>query len=583
MLKRIRRVPFGLLLIIILALFFRLIWLDRVPNGITDDELIFVLNAKAVFFTGSDISGAWNPLTFAPIPGITPMAELPSLIMAPFTGLLPLSLFTSKLPYALVSTLLAVLLYLITSKLLGRREAFFVGIVAALNPWSIFTGRTAYDAPLAIFFYLLAFLMLLYAKNWKILLVFIPLFFGFYSYIATKVIFIPFTLLIVSFSWLIWNKKKFSKQYLVLLLLCLALFIFFLTSLKFNSTKERLSEISTPNDPKYAKTVDTERQLSMKSPLRDVFSNKVVVFGKDSIDKYLKVFSTEFLFLKGEGTSTLSLGNHGYFYYLDFIFIIVGFCVLFKRNRPIWFFISGLILIAPLPAVANNLQTGSWVLRSSLLYPMFIFLIGIGIWFIVFLFKRKIFQGLILSALVILYTAGVLNFVNIFFFRNPFYNSESFSLSSRVVSNYIQFAGKDGRKVIVTTNDPKKSFYQYMFNTNQYNRKNASKIRDLVREEKYEYKNAVFTGCLSNLKFSKETIYIGGATSKCGQIDFKYNRQYLNIPRLSDGGPIYTIVNDSICGKYHLNLFPTDILVSDFAINDLPEKRFCKQFITISQ
>ena len=254
-----------------------------------------------------------------------------------------------------------------------------------------------------------------------------------------------------------------------------------------------------------------------------------------------------------------------------------------KKKGLYGFFISGLILIAPLPAVANNLQTGSWVLRSSLLYPMFIFLIGIGIWFIVSLFKRKIFQGVILSALVILYTAGVLNFVNIFFFRNPFYNSDSFSLSSRVVSNYIQFAEKDGRKVIVATNDPKKSFYQYIFNTNQYNRDTAGKIRSLVREEKYEYKNAVFTGCLSNLNFSKETIYIGGATSKCGQIDFKYNRQYLNIPRLSDGGPIYTIVNDSICGKYHLNLFPSNILISDFAINDLSEKRFCKQFITISQ
>ena len=95
MLKLKKRIPLGLLLIIILALFLRLIWLDKVPNGITDDELIFVLNAKAVFFTGSDISGVWNPLTLAPIPGITPMAELPSLIMAPFIGILPLSLFAS--------------------------------------------------------------------------------------------------------------------------------------------------------------------------------------------------------------------------------------------------------------------------------------------------------------------------------------------------------------------------------------------------------------------------------------------------------------------------------------------------------
>jgi 4-amino-4-deoxy-L-arabinose transferase-like glycosyltransferase len=571
--------PF-ILLVLLLAFILRFTWLSSIPTGITDDEAIFIINAKSVFLSGSDISGKWNPLSFTPIPGLTPMAEIPSLIMSPFVGIMPLSLVTSKLPYVLVSVLIVFYIYLITRKLVGDNEAILTALIAALNPWSIFVGRTAYDAPLAVSFYLLAFLSLLYLKKWKILLAFIPLFIAFYSYIGTKVIFVPYSVLIILFSWFFWNKKRFIKQYLALGALCLLLFTYFLITLNSASTGSRLSEISSPNNPRFAKEVEVERQYSLKSPIRDVFANKYVIFGKDSIDKYFRVFSTEYLFLRGEGSSTLSIVNHGYFYYVDFIFLLIGFAVLFARNKKAWTILLGIILIAPLPSVVNNLQSGSFVLRSSMLFPILFILIGIGIAFSITYYKDKRIRLFVILALFLIYSLHLLNFLNIFFNRNPFHNSDAFSLSARVYSRYAELAREKNNEVIIVTSNPQKNFYMYLFHANALRKDSLKEIRENVNKGDYEFENVKFVNCDSNLKYENNFIYIGNATSRCGELNFDDDRKHLTIPRLSDGGPIMRIINDKVCSGVQLNIFQSDILVSDFNMEKIDRERFCRQFVT---
>lgn len=324
-----------LIVIILVAVFLRLWYLDIIPTGISDDELIYVLNAKAVFLTGKDLTGTWSPFSLTPIPSEFPVAEIPYLIIAPIIGLLPFSLFMARFPYAVISTLLVALLYLITAKLVGKKEALIVSIVAAFNPWSIFFGRTAYEAPMAIFFYLLAFYLLIILKRWKILFVFIPLFIGFYSYIGTKLIFLPYAFLIILYSWYVIHEKKYMRQYAALFIFCIVLFLFFVSSLSSQNTGSRISELSTPGMPIISNTVNQERKLSIRTPLTNIFSNKIVIWGKDSIDKYLRVFSTDYLFLHGEGRSTYSLWYHGYFYYLDLLFLLIGFGFLFTQKRKV--------------------------------------------------------------------------------------------------------------------------------------------------------------------------------------------------------------------------------------------------------
>jgi len=86
-----------------LAAILRFLWLDKIPVGIGGDELTYVFNAKAIFLTGSDISGTWNPLSafiFHYPAYTTPQAELPYFLLTPIVGFLQFSLFNARVTFA---------------------------------------------------------------------------------------------------------------------------------------------------------------------------------------------------------------------------------------------------------------------------------------------------------------------------------------------------------------------------------------------------------------------------------------------------------------------------------------------------
>ena len=158
-----------LLSIIVLGFILRFIFLDKIPIGITNDELDYIINAKAIFLRFTDISGTWFPLSFTNPPFSYPKGEILYFILSPLIGLMPFSLFFARLPSALMGTLFIVLIYFIVKKLIGKPQAIIAALVMAVNPFSIFFARTAYDTPITIFFYFLAFYVVLVSKKWKIL------------------------------------------------------------------------------------------------------------------------------------------------------------------------------------------------------------------------------------------------------------------------------------------------------------------------------------------------------------------------------------------------------------------------------
>lgn len=551
-----------LVLILILASIPRVIFLDKIPSGISNDELEFIINAKAFFLTGEVFS--------------TPRAELSHILISPIIGLLNLSLFTARMPYVVISVLLVLLLFLITKRLIGDKEALIVGLVASLNPWSIFFGRTSYEAPLAIFFYLLAFYILLISKRWKILLALIPLILGFYSYMGTKIIFIPIVAIICLYSWLKINNKKYLKQYLILFLGCLLIFFYFITSLVFTPKGTRLSELN-PNISEVAEQVNQERRLSIKTPLSNLLSNKPTVLTKRYINKYLDIFSSDIFFLYGDRASgqKFSLWFHGYFYYLDIIFLVVGFIILYKKNPQLWLLLTSLILISPLP---STFRTGpaSYALQSSLIFPILIILVGYGISRL--LVSRPIyFSKIVLSILLFLYSLQVLNFVNLYFFRFPIYNSEAFDLSSRILSKYIDLNSQKNNNIKIVSQDVDSLFKQHLFYSNLLSSENADDIIRSYRNRVLEYQNFEFLHCSKEFEEDNNFVIVISTGPNCPSKD----QQHLTLARLSDGGGIYMIYNDIICSQYKLNRYPSNFRLQTLEVEKLNEKQFCEKFITI--
>lgn len=568
-----------LLIIVILALALRLILLDKIPIGISDDELDYALNAKAVFLTGKDISGTWSPFSLTPPPFEYPKAELPYVIIAPLIGPFDLSLLSARLPYAIFSVLLIILLYLTAYKLFGANPAFIVGLVGAINPWSIYFGRTAFDAPLSIFFYLLALYGLLFLKSWRIFLIFPFLFIGFYTYIGAKVTLIPFTFLISFFVWRYINKKLFRKQYILLCLLSIILVIFFIFS-SASKSLSRTSELVSFNSSTVIQRVDKERQLSVAMPFNNIFLNKITIFTKDSIEKFLGFYSSQFLFLYGDARSTFSVWNHGMFYYFDVIFLLIGFYAIYQKYKSFFWLITGMLIVGPLPSILN--ATGiTYPTRASLVFPFLILIIGIGIWYFLNTQLVKKYKKKAAAVILCIYLILLANFMHIYLARNPIYNSEGFGFSGRVFSKYVDLAGKAGLNVVfiekVSPDSIPPLFKQYLFYTNSYNSVTARELRTLIREGNFAYKNLSMKNCPEK-PISPQTVIITVPDIKCETIDKE--TKHNNIAQLSDGGTIYSVFNDNLCTKYNLSRYPIGITLRDFDVENLSEERFCTQFIT---
>jgi 4-amino-4-deoxy-L-arabinose transferase-like glycosyltransferase len=564
------------ILFIVLASLLRLLWLDKVPTAIGGDELTYVMNAKAMFLSGSDISGTWNPLSiflFHYPAYTTPQAELPYFLLAPVVGLFSFSLFSAKITFALLSIFSVFLIYLIAKQLFGREVGIIAGFIAAINPWLIYIGRTDYEGSPAVFFFLLGLLILLKAKSWKILWAIPFLFLAFYSYIGTKLAFLPFVLLSCFYAYWVVNKKQFFKQYLLVFLASFALIAFFIASSVFASGPSRIGEVFTPNDPTLAKQVDAIRKVSIQNPLTDVFENKFTMYGRVILTKLFKSFAADYLFVYGD--NFFSILRNGMFYVLDAFFLLIGIAGAYAGKRKEFWFLLSIIFISTFPQILHTADLGNMVFHLSLMFPFLIILIAVGIWEIVKIFKNKWYFYASSAIVILLYTFLLLNFLNIYFYQWTLQGYFDFHV--RLFSKYVTLAKQNNQQVLIYSPSAPDIFKKYLFYSNSYNKDTYLQIRKIYAANKFTFQNLKFMGCDNTIDPSKTNdviIY----DFNCGALKQSYPR--VVIPRLSDGGQSYDIFNDKICSQYNLGRYPTNLSISDFSIESQSAQKFCQTYIT---
>ena len=222
------------------------------------------------------------------------------------------------------------------------------------------------------------------------------------------------------------------------------------------------------------------------------------------------------------------------------------------------------------------------------MYPILIILVGLGVQHLLNLRQSKEFKILMTLVFLEIYFLLSLNFLYIYFLRFPVYNSEAFDFGSRLLSKYISLAQKTGSEtlIIADQNDPRMLSQHYLFYTDSYNDLEGSKLQQLFMEEEqkvvnkvYSYNKIHFTSkCPENTDFTAGfTIIIPRDSNR----NLKFpNSSKLTIPQLSDGGTLFNIYGDQICGEYRLKTYPSNFLISDFKIEKLSDETFCEKFIT---
>jgi 4-amino-4-deoxy-L-arabinose transferase-like glycosyltransferase len=559
------------LVIVFIAILPRFALLDKVPNAITQDELHYTIDSKSFFFTGKDLLGQVTPIDVLlfHFPQSEPLqAELQYFLEIPIFGLLGFSMFNLILPNALISVLTVILIYLITLKLFNKNAAIFAGSIAAINPWLIFMGRTTYESGPAPLFFLSVFYILLKTSGWKILLTIPMALLAFYSYIGTKLIFLPFIFFVVAYSYLYVNKRKYLKQYLILLLFSVFLIVFFVFQLKqFQATRN--AEILLPTNPQIANQVMEFRKATMQNSYLNLFDNKISTYLTVLTKNTFNALSFNYLFVSAD--YFFMLGAHGLFYYLDAVFLIIGFCFLSFRNKKLLALFVLLILLGIIPqAIHNPKGDGNFTPHITLIIPFLIILIGLGINVLLEAIKNKKILYLSGFILFILYAVAFLNFSYIYFYKFPLQEG-TFETQNRILAKYISLYNGKAPITVYSTNR-KQAFREFLFYSDIYNKNTALQINLNLKNEKFVYKNVSFVSCDNLRKPTSLTV----VDVSC---PIPFFSKAIRIAQLKDSGNRYYIYNDSICKQFGLSNYISKLKLSDFDMENLTPKIFCEKFI----
>ena len=561
-----------LLIIIILAAFLRFFWLDRIPSAMGGDELVYILETKSIAVSGRDLTGTWNPLTifrFNYPPGEM-QAELPYIINLPVVGLTRFSLFTARATSAFLSVFTVVGLYLLARELFNSPVAIAIGFITAINPWEMYIGRTAYDMVPSVCFYVWGMYVMVTRKG-KLFLWSLPLYIlAFYSYIGTKVIFLPI-LFIVG----LYLVKKFphqiNKKHILIfsvtsiLLVCFYLFCVFSAK---NST--RITELVHISDPVISQTVDTIRKSSIRSTFVDIYVNKYTVFSTIILTKLLKCVSFDYLFVNGD--NFFSLYSHGLFYYTDAVFLILGVLTMFAKNKRVTAFIGILALVGIIPHLLHSVSTENFSPHIVMMIPFFLIFIGYGIHeFIYSMFPK--YKRILLIVVVGVYVISLGNFLQIYWFQNSLTGKFDFPL--RVMSKYIQIQNKN-HPIIVYSLRPVDVFKKYLFYGNLITDRSLSEIQRSFQTNNIQVGNVSFIRCDAKAVIPKDATVLNDA--ECGAL--AVNAAHLKITRLTDGGETFSIYNDGICSGYRLKPYPSNISIKDLDIERMNKTDFCETYIT---
>ncbi len=139
-----------LLFILALAAFLRLYNLAQYPQAFNQDEAILGYDSLSLWTTGKDHHGNFLPVHFRTFNDSVP--PLANYLTAPFVGLLGLSEFSTRLPFALLGVATVGLVGLLGRRWFGAGAGLGAAFLLTVEPWHLNYSRTAYPASLVPFF-----------------------------------------------------------------------------------------------------------------------------------------------------------------------------------------------------------------------------------------------------------------------------------------------------------------------------------------------------------------------------------------------------------------------------------------------
>lgn len=458
-----------LLAIISLGFILRIYRIDA--NTLYGDELTMFYDTYSILKTGHDQTGQFMPITFsmgAGRPGGYIYFSLPFVaIFGPTMWGVRMLSFISGLGIIISTFYLGKLLF---DKRIGVIASFLVSI----SPWAINLSRAGYEANFALFLVLFGITLFLYAKqNHKLYLISsVLLGLALLTYPTYK---LTLPLILTTIIWYrggIYEIFKKTEKYIYVSATIFTLFamVAYGQTLFINS-ESRLKDIlifqNTNYQEKIVERVNTDRNLlQFNQNIEKVFHNKIIEYFEFSMRNYIKNFSTEFLFIKGDGNPRHNMSEMGMFYWIDALFLAIGFMILSNKYLRKLVFLLILILIIPITTAITGDPNSSVLdidvhgLRNAFMLIPTVMISAVGFSYIYSLKNRRLY--LLIPIIAIWIFQIVILFENMYFL-SPIKNGLHWSWSAKSAVNIINSQNESFNRVFLSTRIDNAEYAYYVY------------------------------------------------------------------------------------------------------------------------
>jgi len=405
--------------IILLAICLRLPYVSSVPSGFHADEAVFGYNAYSILKTGRDEYGRFLPLILESFGDSK--AAVYSYLTIPSIFIFGLTEFAVRLPTVIFGVLLVLLAYLLVFSISkDKRLALVASFLSAISPLGIMLSRTQCDSLVSVFFFYVAiyawFAWLEKRKGTYIVLLLIMMLLSFLTNVVTRLLAVPFFLLIGCVYWKSFNiqaKRTFTFVALVVIGTVISLSVGF--------AGNRFSQISVFSGRDVQLILDEEIRedgvFGMPHVLTRVVHNKAIAYVRYMVTNFASHLSSDFLFFQAEQPRREQIPHIGILLLVECPFLLIGIYEAFRKKLRYGMLSVAWFLLTPMTLSIISGETPNMHRFFFAMLPIHI-LVGLGIiavWKEVI--KRKIY-----IVCVVIVSAFILNvgyFIHQLFVHQP--------------------------------------------------------------------------------------------------------------------------------------------------------------------
>lgn len=324
-----------LVFVFILAFVLRFNNLDKIPNGLYQDETAIGYNAYSILTTGKDEYGKSFPVYFKSFGD----QKLPIYIYATAVSekIFGVNAFAVRLPSALFGFLTVIAFYFFVKLLIKDKVIAFVSTtLLSINPWSLNYNRATFEVSICMFLFVLGSYLILKSfesRRFGMFLGGTVLFIiCLYSYNLTRLLSpLLYGLLLVI------NRKHLRNvvpvEYAVTALVSLVLLLPFIASIFSGGGASSASGtfLFSSNAVK-APLMEFRSYFIYHDLFAKLFLNTWTLLGWQYLNNIVSYFSTPFLFVAGSAHGNHGIGNVGQLYLFEFPLVVLGIVIALKEK-----------------------------------------------------------------------------------------------------------------------------------------------------------------------------------------------------------------------------------------------------------